>query len=158
MKTLSCETVWKIHNQCQYSHSATQHPIFFFQVPFLSFRTEHISAAIRLCILRWRRKKKRTDVALSVSLHSYCRLSTLQSGKKPVRTSSEQTFEIPVSAVYRPLGEKLISFPCFTAHMIFLSCHIISSEYHLKALKDWLNDLWSDVHLKWPHRACVFQK
>lgn len=55
----------------------------FFQLPILSFRTEYISATIRFCILRRRRKKKRTDVALLVSLHSYYCLSTLQSEKKP---------------------------------------------------------------------------
>lgn len=64
------------------------------------------------------------------------------------QTNSEQTFEKSVSAVDKPLGEKLIFFPVFTEHMSFTSCHIISSEYLLEALKGHLNDLWSDVHLK----------
>lgn len=42
--------------------------------------------------------------------------------------------------MYRPLGEKLISFPCFTEHVSFLSCCIMTSEYHLEALKDHLTD------------------
>lgn len=138
-----------------FSHLAS---LVFSTSPFLSFRTEHNSATIRLYILRRRRKKKRTDVALLVSLLSYYCLSTLQS-EKTVQTSSEPTFEKSLSsAVYRPLGEKWISFPCFTEHMSFLSGHTISSEYHLEALKDRLSDLWSDVHLKWPHRGYIFHK
>ena len=70
----------------------------FFQLPILSFRTENISATIRLCILRQRRKKKRTDVALLVSLHSYYCLSTFQSEKKQFK----QVQSKPLKNQYQP--------------------------------------------------------
>lgn len=97
----------------------------------MSLRIEYISATIRLCILRQRGKKKRIDVTLLMSLHSYYCCSTLQC-EKIVQTSSEQTFEKSVSAVCQPLGEKWISFPCE-----FLSCHIISSFRSIKRSFEW---------------------
>lgn len=78
---------------------------------------------------------------------SYYCLPTLQSEK----TWFKQIQNKLLKNYYQPcisLWDKNYFFPVFTEHMSFLSCHIISSEYLLEALKGHLNDVWSDVHLK----------